>query len=302
MDHRRSGQDVVRCTLCNDAVSPMYCEVCQIHLCQECVAKHLTDNSNVHKVVPLTQFLSSPKCPDHPTKQCELHCKQCDIPICSHCVISKTHKDHDVIDIMENSKMKIEVLRKDLQELEKFIYPKYQEFAAIIKTQKTDQLKNSQKLTSDLKKQGEALHKEIDTIIQSKQTEIDVMDSKHKTALDKQENAINHTITEIKQVIQDLKSLLDTSDVSLVSKYQSRIGEFRKLPPNLKISLPHFNAHKINREQLLKQFGSLTALSIETEEQGYTLPSQGAESSPPARPLLDVPQLITELDTKYDST
>ncbi|XP_078312157.1 uncharacterized protein LOC144618941 [Crassostrea virginica] len=301
MDPRRSGQDVVRCTLCKDAVAPMYCEVCHIYLCQECVAKHLTDKSKVHKVVSLTQFLSTPKCPDHPAKQCELHCKQCDVPICSQCVISKTHKDHDVIDIMENSKMKKEVLRKDLQELEKFIYPKYQEFAAIIKTQKTDQLKNSQKLTSDLKKQGEALHKEIDVIIQSKQTEIDVMDSKHKTALDKQEDAINNTITEIKQVIQDLKSLLDTSDVSLVSKYQSRVGEFRKLPPKLKISLPYFNALKINREQLLKQFGSLTVSSIETEEEGYTLLSPGAESSPPDRPLLDVPQLITELDTKYDS-
>nr|XP_022336298.1 LOW QUALITY PROTEIN: uncharacterized protein LOC111132772 [Crassostrea virginica] len=301
MDHRRSGQDVVRCTLCKDAVAPMYCEVCHIHLCHECVEKHVADKSNVHKLVLLTQYLFTPKCPDHPTKQCELHCKQCGVPICSQCVISKTHKDHDVIDIMENSKMKKEVLRKDLQELEKFIYPKYQEFAAIIKTQKTHQLKNSQKLTTDLKKQGEALHKEINAIIQSKQTEIDVMDSKHKTALDKQEDTINHTITEIKQVIQDLKSLLDTSDVSLVSKYQSRIGEFRKLPPKLKISLPQLKTQKINREDLLKQFGSLTALSIEAEEQGYTVPSPGAECSPPAKPLLDVPLLITNIPTTgYD--
>ena len=140
MDPQRSRQDVVLCTLCKDAMAPMYCEVCHIHLCQEYVEKHVTDKSNLHKLVSLTQFLSSPKCPDHPTKQCELHCKQCDIPICLQCVISKTHKEHDVIDIMENSKMKQEVLRKDLQELEKFIFPKYQEFAAIIKTQKDDQL------------------------------------------------------------------------------------------------------------------------------------------------------------------
>ena len=198
--------------------------------------KHLADKSNVHKVVPLTQFLFSPKCPDHPTKQCELHCKQCDVPICSQCVISKTRKDHDVIDILENSKNKKEVLRKHLQELEKNIFLIYQEFAASIKTQKAVQLKNSKKLTSDLKKQGEALHKEIDAIIQSKQTEIDVMDSKQKIALYKQENAINHTITEIKQVIQDLKSLLDTSDVCLVSKYQSRIGEFRNCLRNSSFS------------------------------------------------------------------
>ena len=106
MDPRRSGQDVVRCTLCKDAVAPMYCEVCHIYLCQECVATHLADQSNVHKVVSLTQFLSSPKCPDHPTKQCEFHCKHCDVPICSQCVILKTHKHHDVIDLIENSKNK----------------------------------------------------------------------------------------------------------------------------------------------------------------------------------------------------
>ena len=175
MDPRRSGQDVVRCTLCKDAVAPMYCEVCQIYLCQECVVKHLTDKPNVHKVVSLTQFLSSPKCPDHPSKQCELHCKQCDVPICSQFVISKTHKDHDVIDIMENSKNKKEVLRKDLQELEKTILPKYQESAAIIKTHKANQLKNSQNLTSDLKKQGEALHK-VASIIKTPRLNIDRLD------------------------------------------------------------------------------------------------------------------------------
>ena len=46
--------------------------------------------------------------------------------------------------------------------------------------------------------------------LSSKHTEIDVMDSKHQAALNKQEDAINNTIIEMKQVIQDVKSLLDT--------------------------------------------------------------------------------------------
>ena len=36
-------------------------------------------------------------------------------------------------------------------------------------------------------------------------------------------------------------------------------------------------------------------VSVETEEQGYTVPSPGAESSPQDRPLLDVPRLITDI-------
>nr|XP_022305620.1 tripartite motif-containing protein 3-like [Crassostrea virginica] len=66
------------------------------------------------------------------------------------------------------------------------------------------------------------------------------------------------------------------------------------MPPKLKISLPNF---VFIREQLLKQFGSLSPLLIETEERGYTVASAGAASSPPARALLDVPRLITSIPT-----
>ena len=50
-----------------------------------------------------------------------------------------------------------------------------------------------------------------------------------------------------------------------------------------------FHPVKINREQILNQFGFLTALSMETEEQGYIMPSLGTESSPTGRTLLDAP-------------
>nr|XP_022305821.1 uncharacterized protein LOC111112576 [Crassostrea virginica] len=301
MDPRHSAQDVVRCALCRDAVAPLYCNVCHTHLCGDCVEKHFSDKSKVHNVVPLEQFLSTlnypNKCPTHPTKQCELHCEQCDIPICTSCISSGIHIGHKQLEIFADFESKKEVLRRDLQELEKSIFSKYQESAAIIKTQKTDQLKHSQKLTAELHKQGEALHREINTIIQRKQAEIDEMNAQHLAAIQKQEYETNKALHEIKQVIQDLKSLLDTSDVGLVSKYRSRIAEFRKLPHKLKISLPNLLPQKINREELLKQFGSINPLSIETEEQIYTVPSPGAESSPPARPLLDVPRLITYIPT-----
>ena len=94
-------------------------------------------------------------------------------------------------------------------------------------------------------------------------TEIDEMDKQHTAAIEKQEHAINKTMYEIKQVILDLNSLLDAGDVCHVSKYRPRIEVFRKLPPKLKISLPNFLPQKINKKQLMKQFGSLSPLFIE---------------------------------------
>ena len=82
------------------------------------------------------------------------------------------------------------------------------------------------------------------------------MNAQHIAAIDKQEDAINHTILEITRIILDLKRLLDTINVCLVSEYTSRTEEFRILPAQFQMTLPTFTPQEINREQIHQQIGS----------------------------------------------
>ncbi|XP_052691305.1 uncharacterized protein LOC128169179 [Crassostrea angulata] len=298
MDPEYSLQDVLRCHLCETPGPPMYCVICNKYLCKACEGDHLSDQSKEHKVVPFKKRGYTQKCQKHPSKICEHYCEQCNIPICATCLSSEEHNGHQFIEITKTMDKKKEIIQKDLQQLEKSIYLKYQEIASIIPVQKSALNENFQKLTTEIDKHGEDLHREINTIIRNMKSNMEEMDTKHMAVLDKQEDEIKHTISEITQTITELKMLLDSNDVSRVSAYKSRNDEFRRLPPKLTVSLPSFTPQKINKEQLYQQFGSLSASSIKTEEHGYTMESPGAESSPPDRPLIDVPRIITQIDTK----
>ncbi|XP_078320331.1 uncharacterized protein LOC144621338 [Crassostrea virginica] len=313
MDPPNTAQDIVRCDLCETPVPPMCCDICHINLCKACVGEHLSDDSRDHKVVPFHKrgsTINYPKCQKHSPKTCELQCKHCNIPICASCVSSGDHEHHKKVDILKILTKKKELIEKDLQELKKFIHPKFQQAASEIPAQKVGVKQHSLKLTAALNKQGEALHKEINSLIQRKQSEIEAMDEQHLAAITTQEDVINKTLHEIKQVILDLQKLLDSDDVCLVSEYTSRNEEFRSLPAQFQVTLPTFSPQEINSEQLYQQLGSLSQLVITyplideaartTEEHGSLKKTPGAVSSPPARPLSDKPRILTDIPTGYD--
>lgn len=85
-------------------------------------------------------------------KICELHCELCNIPDCVLCISSQKHQFHDVTEIKNTLERKKNVLKLDLEELEKYIYPKYQEIVSSISEQKANLTENYQQLTTLLKK------------------------------------------------------------------------------------------------------------------------------------------------------
>lgn len=303
MDTPNSAQDVVRCSLCNLSVAPMYCNICQLNLCKDCVVNHISDESKTHNVVPLKQRGSTPnypKCRTHTPKQCELHCEQCKIPICIQCVSSAVHRGHEFVDLVKAHVFKKEFIRRDLQELEKSIFPQHKQLAFMVSLQKTDMNENSRKLKKTIYEHRDYLHRQIDFVADSMELDLEDMNSKYLAILDKQEAEIELHISKIRRYIDHLKKQLDSNDISLVSTYKSRNAEFRKLPPKVKVILPQFIPDEINKDRIYQQFGSLSPLQFTTEERIYKKQILAAELSSPDRQLICKPLTVATIPTEID--
>ena len=134
------------------------------------------------------------------------------------------------------------------------------------------------------------------------------MDALHLSAIDKQEEALNQSINEISQKILDLQYLLNSNDVCLVSEYTSRNGKFSNQPTEFHVALLTFIPQEINREQIYQQFGILSkqlityptgqlveTQTIATEERVCSTESSDVKHIP----IIDEPQVITEINTEF---
>ncbi|XP_055998148.1 tripartite motif-containing protein 45-like [Ostrea edulis] len=237
MHPRRSAQHVLLCDLCTTVSPQRHCELCHVDLCTNCVGTHISDSSRRHNVVPYKHRKSTsyPKCPKHADKHCELYCEECSIPVCSTCVSSGKHKGHNISDVLKTFSFKSHGLQNDLKELESRIYPRYEEMASDVQTEKDKLQTNYEELTTATDQQGEVLHQEITAIVNQQKFNIEEMKNKHLAVLNKHKDEITQSIKELKRIIQDLKKILHNNDVSLAFTYKSKNAEFRKLPSTVRI-------------------------------------------------------------------
>lgn len=101
------------------------------------------------------------------------------------------------------------------------------------------------------------------------------------------------------QSMADLKKLLSSNVINLVSTYLSRNAKYRKMPPKFRVFLSSFTPHKINKKQIYQQFGCLSALSIKRED-SYPIDSPDAEFLSVDNPLINKPQTMTSITTRCE--
>lgn len=102
-----TAQDAVRCSLCTEVVV-FLCGSCHVNLCGQCLPTHLDRNKSLkHEILSYTSESVQPKpqvpeCQDHPGESRKLYCQDCNVPICSQCLImTGNHNRHGAVKLAD---------------------------------------------------------------------------------------------------------------------------------------------------------------------------------------------------------
>eukprot|EP00105_Crassostrea_gigas_P036529 XP_019920677.1 PREDICTED: uncharacterized protein LOC105323222 [Crassostrea gigas] len=298
MDPRSSAQDVHRCDLCDTAIVHSYCDFCHVNLCKPCVVDHISDGYHKHTIVPFHERRSTliyPKCGTHSNKHCALHCKDCRSFVCSSCMASEQHIGHRFVEVKHEFETKKEIIKKDKIELGNSISPKYEEIAFKLENQLANLDEGYEKLTTEISKQGEEWHREIDIVINKMKTEINEIKLKHESILKKHLNEIKQMQSLIEETLIVLGELEKSTEMITAIEYISKIKTFSKLPPRVNVLLPTFIPKPIDHEHLYNFFGQIIPLCNAMQE--HVLSINQPKTS--VRELLEKAEPVATIQTGY---
>nr|XP_022288871.1 uncharacterized protein LOC111100977 isoform X3 [Crassostrea virginica] len=298
MDPHYSAQDVARCDLCKTAIAQSYCDFCHVNLCKPCIGEHISDDYSKHTIVPFELRRSTPiypKCENHPNKICDLQCKDCNIYLCSYCLASKQHnKYHELSRLEEIFNQKKDQIKKDREEIKLQLLPAYEDIATELENKIASLDVAYNKLTMEMSKHREELHREIDKAINQRQKEIDENKANHLSILKKHLKEIKQLQSLMQETLHNLNEKEDSNEVTPTISYSSK-NQFSKLPPKVNVSMPKFIPQQIKKEDLCRLIGKLTPLSTTLEERVFTAKKPNISH----KELFDEPEVLNTIKTGH---
>nr|XP_022289154.1 uncharacterized protein LOC111101126 isoform X2 [Crassostrea virginica] len=152
------------------------------------------------------------------------------------------------------------------------------------------------KLTSEMAKHREKLHREIDIAMNLREKEIYENKTKHHAILKKKLEEIQQLQSLLQERLNTLDDMEDFKEVSLTINYSSKNQEFSMLPPRVHVSMPKFIPKPIEKEELYTLIGKLIPLSTTLEERIFTAKKQNTS----VRELLDKAEVLNTIKTGHE--
>ncbi|XP_061182625.1 uncharacterized protein LOC133190962 [Saccostrea echinata] len=244
-----------------------YCNLCHTRLCKQCRDEHLrSPETKRHEVVLYQQRkrqLPTEKCKIHPTKDIELLCDECKIPICSKCTATQEHRGHTFTDLESIYTEMFSHCQREIAKIHEYFLPTSQDLQREINEDTKEIKKIMDKLRTSMKAEAESLKCMVDSVTSENMEEVNKIEQSLLEKLNNQDTTIEKYITYLNDL--DKKFHVYMSSLKPTKLVTAEDMQFQPIPDTRKPVVPIFTAGKCSKKDVAKLLGQITFPNIEKE-------------------------------------
>ncbi|XP_071162472.1 uncharacterized protein [Mytilus edulis] len=225
------GQVPVNCKLCEtDRPIQWKCIDCSILMCGHCKEKVHSQfkNAQDHKIIKREEIglhseeldFTNIKCDEHAGQSSCLFCNTCDVLVCPTCV-AKVHKKHDLIEIIDEYKMKIDKLKKGQNKMQKNNFNMKEKRNELNKLMSAENSKYS-KVRQDILKHEKTVKEQVDKYFKEL---LNKLDQSHETILTTVKSDLNTISIFTNQTEDKINQVQDFIEITSATDFFKGVKE-----------------------------------------------------------------------------
>ena len=266
-DERAAGQHYLSCGTedCKEN-GQYYCNDCHLPLCEQCRNDHeKRPETKIHDVVPYRQRkhqLPVKKCQHHPTRNIDIFCKQCKMPICSKCSTMNEHNGHQFDDLEEIYTKEYANWQGEFAKIQRYLLPTTHILKKDVEEDVTLIMKVMDGIRTSMKAEADSLKKLVDEVTAENVEQTHTMEKSLLKKLKSEDITYDEYIAYLDKMSDEFQEYLSLTNHKLLF---SKTLKIQLIPETTKPIPPVYTAGQVNKDDITKLLGRINFPNTETE-------------------------------------
>ncbi|XP_022343236.2 uncharacterized protein LOC111136583 [Crassostrea virginica] len=267
-DEQAAGQHYLVCGIedCHEN-GQFYCNDCHRPVCEHCRDEHVKNpDTKFHEIVLYRHRkhqLPVEKCKLHPTRNVDIFCKECKIPICSKCSTMKEHHRHEFDDLEEIYTEKYALQQGEFSKIQKYFLPNTKSLKSEIEADATKIHKLMESIRTSMKAEAESLKNLVDEVSSENIDHTHTMEKSLLEMLKSQETIYDDYIAYLGKMSDDFEQHLSLTNHKLLFSETLKI---KTIPETTKPVDPVFTAGRFSKDDVAKLLGRVNISNAEPKK------------------------------------
>lgn len=278
-----------------------YCNSCERPLCSLCRDEHVkSSKTDYHDVVShkhrRRQQLSVEKCKNHPSKDLDILCEECNVPLCSKCSTMPGHRGHTFVDLEEKYAENCHTCQETILKIGQYFIPESQNLQKETNYDVADVRSILENIRSLMRAEALALKSTVDIVTSENIDRVNKVEESITEILRNQDGIYSDYISYLNKLIKEFRGFLSMSEYEnnpLIFSISEAL-KIKPIPDTSKPVMPKFTAGQYTKDDIVKLLGRIDVPAIEPENRKIqpmeTLGRQLKPTERQARKTSDVKQ------------